>query len=130
MDHGAPEMSDRPQIPRLRIIVQKVVREVAAQWVEHREPLALSQIGSRINTALVRLTGRDWEATSFVETLQAQQILKVVRTKRGKRWVFLWDVWQAMGPNEQAAWLDRCAELIDPAADARERKVMRRLKGF
>ena len=102
---------------RLRLVVQRVVKDVAHQWTEYGEPLSMSIIGNRINLALIRAVGRTWDGTRFCEQLEAQKLLRIIRTRTGKRWVFLYDIWEAMPEAEKAEWKKRLFLMTDPLVD-------------
>lgn len=107
---------------RTKELVRKVVSEVGKQWDGFGEPLPLTMVGARWNGPFVREFGAGWDATRFCGYMEELGVLKVVRMRSGKQWVFLAVVWEGMSEAERAGWVERCETLVDPLNEAMKKK--------
>jgi len=107
---------------RLKLLVGRVVREVGHQWTDYGEPLSLAACSSKFTEQLRRAAGFTWSIATFCEHLDALGLLKVVRVRTGKRWVYLRDVWDAMGPEGQAQARTHLEDKLDPFQDRADRR--------
>lgn len=102
---------------RTKVIVQRVIKECGLQWRDYKEPMSIVSIGALINRALIDALGAGWNATRVCDWLEGKGIVKILRTRTGKQWVMLFDIWDALSQVERDALMVKIDSLTDPLTE-------------
>jgi hypothetical protein len=102
---------------RVKPIVERVIKECGSQWRDFKEPMSVLDIGALINRQLVDALGAGWNAGRLIDWLASKNIVKLIRTKTGKRWAVLFSLWESLSDLERKELLARCELLVDPLSE-------------
>lgn len=90
----------------------QLLRESWRHWTDWKEPISARLLQARYAVAFSKLKLDSFFA-NYVEALADAGLFHVERTRTGKRWVFIQDVWDEFSEAERAEWKSRCAQLRD-----------------
>lgn len=106
-----------------KALARDIVSRILEHWKAFGEPYAASNGQKSYHWRIQRTLGRDWSFHRFSDFLATQKIIKVLRSRSGKQWLFLKEVWDNLSEQERAQWLEKIDFLYDPTNEVRDLKA-------
>lgn len=94
-------------------LAMEILRELIRHWRDHSEPMGARELQNRFSNHYGKL-GLEVFFTTYMERLAEAGLFYIIRTRRGRRWVFVNDVWESFSESERSNWMRRCEDYNDP----------------
>lgn len=87
--------------PRVKLLARDILQAVLEHWELYKEPVSLSTLCNPYSHRLKRSLGFEVTVGWFVGVMANQGFLTVLRSRAGKKWVMLGDIWKGLSIEEQ-----------------------------
>lgn len=100
------------ELNKTQRLAMECLREVLRHWEQFGEPMSGRHVEIRFGSTWASLKSELF-FTTFLHNLETAELLKVFRTRTGKRWVFSFEVWESFDAETRVKWESRMNDRSD-----------------
>src|SRR4051812_28310154 len=87
--------------PRPKQIARELCSMIEAHWNEYGEPYSLSLVAPAFDHRIKKCLGFDCTVRWYCELLEKANVLIILRSRAGKRWLLVRSLWDSLTPEKQ-----------------------------